>query len=579
MTHKIDDSSRPMTSLPHSMLTGLRALLPARLPRVVAIIAAFNEEDVIGQAIGDLIENGCEVYLMDNRSTDNTVQIASQWLNRGLLHIESFPPEAPNTTAEQLDKQFLSREILLRKVQLAKELGADWIINTDADELREGPWTDMSLRETFGLVDALGYSAVNFKVLNFRPVDDSFSAGDDLRERFAYFEPGEWVNALQIRAWKHTGAEIDITSSGGHNAAFADQRVFPVPFLLRHYPIRNSAHGRRKILKERMPRYTRQERDIGWHNHYDAMVEDQHAFIWDRSQLTRFDPVAVRAELLGQTFNAFLLAASATRTSFSRPTDEGWIMRHLAEHLGIPEGLAVRELYQEAFNELRTMLEIFQRDKSATNCPTPKYPEAVAAIARVECAKADLNGDYRLSFMWQAIADELQQRQFVNSNVTSNTGDTSLNPAQLLAQAAALIDDGALPAAYELLISSGDALAAEPVFLYQLGRIGVLSDMPEDAINIFEEAARLEPQLLQTIIGFYQGRLGPQQAAGSTGNAIPASLQVASQSLQTFLQLAYLAQTGKRPLQAQELFYQAALQAPEVIRPILQFYTDLLAAN
>lgn len=563
-----------MTSFAHALLSEIRALLPARLPRIVALISSFNEEDVIAQVIGDLIDNGCEVYLLDNHSTDNTVEVASQWLGRGLLQIESFPSDAGAAVASQPDKQYLWREILLRKTRLAQELGADWIIHADADELRESPWPALNLREAFGVVDALGYNAVNFKLFNFRPVDDSFVAGDDLRARFPYFEPGEWVNALQIKAWKHTGDELDLASSGGHNVAFANRNVFPIPFLLRHYPIRNSEHGRRKVLKERLPRYTKQERAAGWHNHYDAMVEDQHSFLWRPENLSLFDPIAVRTELLAHSFNAMLLAASATRTSFARATDEGWIMQHLAGRLGVPEGLAVRDIYQEAFGELRTMLETFQRDKNATHCATPKHREAVATIAQVECAKADLNGDYRLSFMWQAIAHELQQRPTANTRVANAP---ALNPAQLLAQAAALIDDGALPAAYELLTSTGDALASEPAFLYQLGRIGVLSDMPEDAINIFEETIKLAPQTLQTIIGFYQGRLGPQQATGVSGTTMPASLQVPSQSLQTLLQLAYLAQTGKRPLQAQELFYQATLQAPELIRPILQFYSDLLA--
>ena len=564
-----------MTSFAHALHSETRALLPARLPRVVALISSFNEEDVIAQVIGDLIDNGCEVYLLDNRSTDNTVQVASQWLGRGLLQIENFPADGNMADASQQDKQYLWREILLRKTRLAQELGADWIIHADADELRESPWPDLTLREAFGVVDALGYNAVNFKLFNFRPSDDSFVAGADLRARFSYVEAGEWVNALQVKAWKHTGGDLDLASSGGHNVAFANRNVFPIPFLLRHYPIRNSEHGRRKVLKERLPRYTKQERDAGWHNHYDAMVEDQHAFLWQRDQLSLFDPIAVRAELLAHSFNAMLIAASATRTSFARPTDEAWIMQHLAGRLGVPEGLAVREIYQEAFGELRSMLETFQRDKNATQCATPKHREAVTAIAQVECAKADLNGDYRLSYMWQAISSELQRRPALNPGAAQDAG---LNAAQLLAQAAALIDDGALSAAYELLTSTGDALAGEPAFLYQLGRIGVLSAMPEDAINIFEEAVKLEPKTLQTIIGFYQGRLGPHQPA-HVGTALPASLQVASPSLQTLLQLGYLAHTGKRPLQAQELFYQAALQAPTVVRPILQFYSDLLASS
>src|SRR5687768_8622429 len=61
--------------------------------RVVAIISAFNEGDIISAVLEHLIENGIGVYLIDNRSTDDTVDQARQWLGRGLIAIETFPPD------------------------------------------------------------------------------------------------------------------------------------------------------------------------------------------------------------------------------------------------------------------------------------------------------------------------------------------------------------------------------------------------------------------------------------------------------------------------------------------------------
>jgi hypothetical protein len=58
---------------------------------VIAIIAAFNEVDIISPMIGHFVENGIEVYLIDNHSTDDTVAQARRWLGCGLLNIESFP--------------------------------------------------------------------------------------------------------------------------------------------------------------------------------------------------------------------------------------------------------------------------------------------------------------------------------------------------------------------------------------------------------------------------------------------------------------------------------------------------------
>ena len=67
--------------------------------RVTAIIATFNEGDIISRVIGHLVENGVDVYLIDNHSTDDTVEKASGWVGHGLLDIDCFrrtDPSDPN---------------------------------------------------------------------------------------------------------------------------------------------------------------------------------------------------------------------------------------------------------------------------------------------------------------------------------------------------------------------------------------------------------------------------------------------------------------------------------------------------
>ena len=60
------------------------------------------------------------VYLIDNRSTDDTVEQASSWLGRGLLRIESFPTDVP--PGSELPGAFDWTAILRRKEILANEL-------------------------------------------------------------------------------------------------------------------------------------------------------------------------------------------------------------------------------------------------------------------------------------------------------------------------------------------------------------------------------------------------------------------------------------------------------------------------
>jgi glycosyltransferase involved in cell wall biosynthesis len=259
--------------------------------RVLAIIAAFNEEDVIGETIRHLTEQGVEVYLIDNHSTDETVQAAAELLGRGLVGIESFPRQ--RGAEETIDWG----AILRRKLEVAAEQEADWYIHHDADEIRESPWPHLSLAEGISVVDRLGFNCIDFRVLNFRPLDESFRRGMDPARHFTHYEDAEEFDAIQLKCWKASPDAVDLARSGGHEARFDGRRVFPVQFVLRHYPIRSSGHGQRKVFVERKGRFLDAERAIGWHVQYDAFTEGT-PFVWDPSGLTRYEPDRVRLELL-----------------------------------------------------------------------------------------------------------------------------------------------------------------------------------------------------------------------------------------------------------------------------------------
>lgn len=262
---------------------------------VVAIIAAYNEADVIGQVVGDLVAQGIGVYLLDHHSADGTVTAVEPYRGRGLIGVEGFP-EAGGGPPEDAQR-FAWEQILRRKERLAQDLDATWFIHHDADEVRESPWTGIDLRAAIQRVDAFGYNAIDFQLLNFWPTHDRFRPGDDLRRSFLYYEPAQPGDLIQIKCWKKTGAPVDLVSSGGHEAVFPDRRVFPVRFILRHYPIRGQAHGQRKVFRERRPRLIRTEHERRWHVQYDSIGED-HNFVRDPATLTAYDPEAVRLELI-----------------------------------------------------------------------------------------------------------------------------------------------------------------------------------------------------------------------------------------------------------------------------------------
>ncbi len=149
---------------------------------VIAVMTAYNEEDVIGPSIEALLNGGIGVHLIDNWSTDRTYEIAEGFLGRGLVGLERYP-EAPTSIYDWTG--------LLKRVEVvSSRMRSDWCIHHDADERRMGPWPNQSLRDALWTAQRSGFNAVDHTVLSFRPVDGGFVPGTDYEEYFRYFEFG-----------------------------------------------------------------------------------------------------------------------------------------------------------------------------------------------------------------------------------------------------------------------------------------------------------------------------------------------------------------------------------------------------
>ena len=261
-------------------------------PRLVAIVSAYNEEDIIGPALAHLVAQGASVYLLDDGSTDRTLANAKEAAGSRLIGVEALPPVA---RADGTGAYCWSR-ILDRKAQLARTLDGEWFIHQDADEFRESPWPHLSLADAVGLVDRLGWNAIDFEVFDFVPAGEDLLPGQDPFSTFRRYHPAAEYDRLQIRCWKKTGAPVDLTTTGGHEARFPGRRVFPVRFPMRHYPIRSAAQGERKVFRDRKPRFDPEERARGWHVQYDRFIEGQ-PVLPDPASALIFDADAAAAGL------------------------------------------------------------------------------------------------------------------------------------------------------------------------------------------------------------------------------------------------------------------------------------------
>lgn len=64
--------------------------MPQRL-RITAVVAAYNEADIIGQTMGDLVRQDIHVHLLDNHSSDGTAEALQPYVSSGFVEVETFP--------------------------------------------------------------------------------------------------------------------------------------------------------------------------------------------------------------------------------------------------------------------------------------------------------------------------------------------------------------------------------------------------------------------------------------------------------------------------------------------------------
>jgi hypothetical protein len=242
--------------------------------RPLAIIATHNDFDIAPQVVRKLLSDGIGVHIVDNWSSDGTYEALA---GLGLEGIERF-------AASGASRYFQLVAILRRKEEIAAAFPGRWIINQDSDEIRCSPWPGIGLREGIGRVDDAGFNAIDFNVLNFRPMDDRFRAGDDPEMHFRHFEGEKHIDQVQV--WRQPRERVSLAEYGGHKVLFDGRRIFPERFVLKHYSFRHPAQAQRKVL-DRLSRFDPGERARGWHVHYDKYA-DKRDFIWDPVRLSLF---------------------------------------------------------------------------------------------------------------------------------------------------------------------------------------------------------------------------------------------------------------------------------------------------
>lgn len=230
--------------------------------RIVAILASYNEQRFIRACLEHYLQQGIEVYLLDNDSTDDTLDIAKEYLGRNLIGIERIPRH----------DMYQWNKILMRKEQLADEIQADWLMHADPDEIRVAPTSEQTLAEAIADVDRQGYNAINFMEYTFLPVRESADHDNaEFQKTMRWYYPFGPRHPHRLNAWKKQprrwpGAKtfmrelvrhhrwgspsVNLLAKGGHVVQFPELLAYPVDFKLKHYIVLSLDHAIQKYVKK-----------------------------------------------------------------------------------------------------------------------------------------------------------------------------------------------------------------------------------------------------------------------------------------------------------------------------------------
>jgi Glycosyl transferase family 2 len=241
--------------------------------KLVMTLLVRDEEDIVDAQIAFHLDAGVDfVVATDNRSEDRTTEILERYARDGYLHLIREPGD-----------DLRQSEWVTRMARLAAtEFGADWILNTDADEFwwpRGGDFRALfdAVPERYGVVRGAWRNFVP------RPDDERFFA-DRMTVRLC--DPSFHPHPLSIHFKSAHRGVADVRIGRGNHEAFGQGLValrgwYPIEIL--HFPVRSLEHCRRKYVTQFVALERNAEKGIPGHMadahraYRDGMLDDFYA--------------------------------------------------------------------------------------------------------------------------------------------------------------------------------------------------------------------------------------------------------------------------------------------------------------
>jgi SAM-dependent methyltransferase len=231
------------------LLSGTRreASVRGRRPKIVRMMALWNEVDILEQNLAWYADRGFPTVVVDNGSTDGSYALCRAADRDGtVIALERIETE-----------HFEWGRLLSTLLRLAAEQGADYVLLASPDEFFEAA-DGSDLRSAMEEDFAAGYTVLEFANMEFQMTHHDPADSDPLT-RMTYYT---YRRESMPRAFPLLPG-LDATLHLGHALVFPSgiaARRSPRQYISRHYPLRSEEQAQRKIARvlDRRPRELRQ---------------------------------------------------------------------------------------------------------------------------------------------------------------------------------------------------------------------------------------------------------------------------------------------------------------------------------
>jgi hypothetical protein len=209
--------------------------------KLVMTLLVRDEEDILEANLDFHLAHGVDFFIVtDNLSVDGTRDIVQSYVRRGLAVCLNEPS----------DDYSQYRWVTKMARMAARSYGADWVINSDADEFWVGAGRHQDIKQCL-LPIAPDWTCLTVPRCNFIPVGGAgagfFAKRMTLRETVSLNTEGQ---PLPPKVCHRGYTDVDI-DQGNHGAGRSGVALVGTlgPLKILHYPIRSYRQFENKIIK------------------------------------------------------------------------------------------------------------------------------------------------------------------------------------------------------------------------------------------------------------------------------------------------------------------------------------------